>query len=322
MDTPPLAKSRKPSQAVTIPGLSIRHKGENLETVFSGLSEVQLLITQPHMEVLEGRLHEGARLTLHPPVDHEAHVTEAYYLLEGNLRCDLASGSVTVGPGDWLITERLEEATIFSALSPVRFFCLSSKPMFHEVSSTLSVLKRLAVEVESKDGYTAEHCERLQSFSYATGRELGLSHHRLYMLDYGAYLHDLGKVKVPLEILQKPAKMTPEEWVVIKQHPTFGREMLDQTFMKSCGVIVEQHHERMDGSGYPYGLCGDNILTESYIVAVADTYDAMTTDRSYRKALPQSVAFDEIRKYADIHYPKDVTEAFFSAIRRLERRFI
>lgn len=319
VDAATLVKPRRPTQAASLPGLSVRHRGESLETVFSGLGEIRLLIAQQHMEVLEGRLAQGARLTLHPSVDHSGQSTEAYYLLEGSLRCDLPSASVTVGPGDWLITDQLEEPTIFSAQTDVRFFCLSSRAMFHEVSDTLSELKRLAVEVETKDGYTADHCERLQTLAYATGRELGLPHHRLYLLDYGAYLHDVGKVRVPVEILQKPAKLTPDEWRIINQHPTFGREMLEKTFMKSSGSIVEQHHERFDGSGYPFGLSRDDILIESYIVAVADTYDAMTTDRSYRRALPQAEACEEIRKYAGVHYPKDITRAFFSAIKKLER---
>ncbi len=319
MNTVTGAKPRRRTQAASIPGLSIRRRGESLETVFSGLGELRLLIAQQHMEVLEGRLNQGGRLTLHPPTDSTGQPTEAYYLIKGRLRCDLASGSATVGPGDWLITEHLEEPTIFSAQTDVRFFCLSSQPIFHEISDALSELKRLAVEVETKDGYTADHCERLQTLAYATGRELGLPHHRLYLLDYGAYLHDVGKVRVPVEILQKPAKLTPDEWRIINQHPTFGREMLEKTFMKSSGSIVEQHHERFDGSGYPFGLSADEVLVESYIVAVSDTYDAMTTNRPYRSALPQAEAFEEIRRYAGVHYPKDITRAFFSAIKKLER---
>ena len=99
-----------------------------------------------------------------------------------------------------------------------------------------------------------------------------------------------------------------------------GCEVLNATFLKEAGIVVEQHHERMDGSGYPYGLSGKDILTESYIVAVADTYDAMTTDRPYRKALSDEVAFEEIRKYAGVHFPKEVIDAFFAAVEVLGER--
>ena len=165
-----------------------------------------------------------------------------------------------------------------------------------------------------KDGYTADHCRRLQRLGCATGQQLGLSQAELYRLDFGSLLHDVGKVKVPVEILQKSGKLTPEEWTIIKQHPTMGCEVLNATFLKEAGIVVEQHHERMDGSGYPYGLSGKDILTESYVVAVADTYDAMTTDRPYRKALSDEVAFEEIRKYGGVHYPREVVDAFFAAV--------
>ena len=176
----------------------------------------------------------------------------------------------------------------------------------------------LAVEVELKDGYTADHCSRLQALSYATDQELGLSSTELYRLNYGAYLHDLGKVTVPIEILQKPAKLTAEEWTIMKRHPTTGREMLAATVLGDVGPLVEQHHERFDGSGYPYGLVGDDILPGAYIIAVADTYDAMTTDKVYRKDLGPKVSFAELTKYAGIHYAKEVVEAFFAAVKRTE----
>jgi HD-GYP domain-containing protein (c-di-GMP phosphodiesterase class II) len=137
-------------------------------------------------------------------------------------------------------------------------------------------------------------------------------------LEFGAYFHDVGKIHIPLSILNKPAKLEPSEWEVIKKHPIFGRELLDNTFIKEAGVIVEQHHERIDGSGYPYGLSGDEVLIEASIVAVADTYDAMTTDRPYRQALPQEVALEEIRKYIGIHYSKEVVRAFVSALNLIE----
>ena len=190
--------------------------------------------------------------------------------------------------------------------------------MFHHISHELNELRRLAVDIEIADGYTADHCERLQRLSYATGRELGLSQTELYGLDFGAYLHDVGKVKVPTSILQKPGKLDAEEWLVIKQHPTFGREMLSSTFMREASTIVEQHHERLDGSGYPYGLAGGEILVQAAIVAVADTYDAITTDRPYRRASPPADALAEIERLAGIQHPREVVRAFRSAVTRLE----
>ena len=307
VDNPILTQSHK--------GLTVRRRGEYVETVSTKAADVRLLTAHSQVEVVEVSLKKGMRLTLTPAGE----ALETYYVLSGRLSCSLPFGPRLLKEGDYVITQALEEPAILSALADVRLLYVTSKPQFHEISQHLSQLRELAVEVESKDGYTADHCDRLQALSYATGQELGLSTSRLRLLDYGAYLHDVGKLNVPLTILQKPSALSPEEWGVVKQHPTSGRELLDKTFMKEAGVIVEQHHERLDGSGYPYGLSGDELLIEAAIVAVADTYDAMTTDRPYRRALSQGEAFEEIRKYAGVHYPKEVIKAFFSAIKKLQR---
>ena len=293
-------------------GLSIRKKGESLETVSSKAIEVQLLAAGQGVEIHQSVLYKGKRITFVP----SGETLETYYILEGQLRCDSASGSVNVGAGDYLVAESLAESYTLLAQTDVRFLYFTSRPTFHEISQELGELMRLAVEVEVKDGYTAEHCRRLQVLSYAAGQELGLTQDRLYLLDYGAYLHDVGKVKVPAHILQKPSALTRAEWALMKKHPIFGRELLEKTYLKRAGTIVEQHHERFDGSGYPYALSKDNILLESYIVAVADTYDAMTTDRPYRRASSPEHAFAELRKYAGIYYPKEVVRAFISVVRK------
>ena len=293
-------------------GLSIRKKGESLETVSSKAIEVQLLVAGSGLEIHQGRLNQGKRITLVP----SGKAVETYYILEGQLRSDAAAGSIDVGTGDYLVTESLTESYTLLAQTDVRFLYFTSQPTFHEISEELGDLMRLAVEVEVKDGYTAEHCRRLQVLSYAAGQELGLAQDRLYLLDYGAYLHDVGKVKVPANILRKPSTLTQAEWALVKKHPTFGRELLEKTYLKRAGIIVEQHHERLDGSGYPHALSGEGVLVESYIVAVADAYDAMTTDRPYRRAAPPEQAFAELRKYAGIYYPKEVVSAFISVITR------
>ncbi len=295
-------------RANTPPGLTFYQRGESLERVASKAVEVQLLVSGQGTEVLEGVLGQGERMTL----VSTGRAVETYYILEGTLR----HGSAKLGAGDYIVTSGLSEATTLSASSEVRFLYITTQPIFHRLSQELSQLMRLAVDVEVRDGYTAEHCERLQTLAYATGQELGLSSERLHLLDYGAYLHDIGKIKVPLEILQKPAALNASEWQIVKQHPTFGRELLETTFLSDAGTIVEQHHERLDGSGYPHGLAGDDILVESSIVAVADTYDAMTTDRPYRRALRPEEAFRELERYAGHHYPKEVVAAFVSALGR------
>ena len=305
-----IAETLDTPQGVTPQGIHIRRAGECLERATSLALEVRLLSTSATAEVIEGTLRTGQRLTLAPSEG----ALETYYILSGELSTPEGQ---TLGAGDHIVVQSFGEVVTFAAQREVRFLFVSSVPQFHEIRGELCELRELAVEVELKDGYTSDHCRRIQHLSYATGQALGLSAEQLYRLDYGAYFHDVGKLEVPEEILQKPGKLTPEEWCVIKEHPRAGYNILKGTYLEAAGKIVEQHHERFDGSGYPYGLRGDDILTEAYIVAVADTFDAMTTDRPYRKALSAEVAFTEIRKYAGIHYPVEVVEAFFRAVTQL-----
>ena len=300
-------------------GITVHTKHESIETVSSQVGQARLLSAAQGVEIVEITLAKAGRMFLQPPPEPSSTTLETYYVLGGSLQLSCDSGSLPLGAGDSIVLSELQDGAALLALTDVQILYVTTQPFFHEISDFTQRLMALAVEVELKDGYTADHCRRLQTLSYATGQELGLSSGELYRLNYGAYLHDLGKVRIPLEILQKPAKLTSEEWLVMKGHPTFGREMLVTTLLDDVGPLVEQHHERFDGSGYPYGLAKDEVVPGAYIVAVADTYDAMTTDRVYRKALSPEVSFAELTKYAGTHYPKEVVKAFFSAVKRVEQ---
>ncbi len=292
-------------------GLTIRRQGESLETVSSKLGDFKLLNNHANFEITQIDLKPDARLTLTPA----GTTTETFFVLSGKLTYSSGEDQQALLKGDYIVTKSLTEPAILTALNKTSLLYITEQAQFHTISEDLNELRKLAVEIELKDGYTADHCLRLQNLSYTIGQELGLKAGKLHLLDYGAYLHDVGKIRVPLSILNKPAKLSAEEWEVIKKHPIYGRELLEQTFMNEAGTIVEQHHERSDGSGYPYGLSGDEILIESSIVAVADTFDAMTTDRPYHKASTQAEAIAELREYAGVHYPKEVVKAFCSALK-------
>lgn len=294
-------------------GLTVRQRGEYVEKVSSKSADVGLLSVHPQVEVTEINLNCDMRLTLTPA----GTAVETFYVIAGRIGCMLSSGLQILEPGDYIVTETLEEPTFLVAITTAKLLYVTSKPQFHSFSENLNELRQLAVEVESKDGYTAEHCERIHALSFATGQALALDSNSLFLLEFAAYLHDVGKISIPLTVLNKPSKLSSEEWTIVKKHPTVGRELLDKTFMKEAGRIVEQHHERLDGSGYPYGFSNNEVMVEAAIIAVVDTYDAMTTNRPYRKALSQEEAFNEIRKYSGIHYSKEVVQAFFAAVKKL-----
>ncbi len=150
--------------------------------------------------------------------------------------------------------------------------------------------------VEADDGYTGEHCKSVVRLAIEVGRHLRLDSDQCRNLEFGALLHDVGKVAIPKEIINKPGKLDPHEWTIIKTHTVEGQRMLDRVggFMRTVGLIVRSHHERWDGGGYPDGLWGEEIPLESRIITCCDSWNAMRTTRPYRKALPHHVAVEEL----------------------------
>ena len=139
--------------------------------------------------------------------------------------------------------------------------------------------------VEADDGYTGEHSSGVVRLCLEVADQLGLDAEQKRNLEFGALLHDVGKIAIPKEIINKPGKLDEHEWKIIKTHTVEGQKLLDTVggFMREVGLIVRSHHERWDGGGYPDGLAGEAIPLESRIVSCCDTWNAMRTDRSYRK---------------------------------------
>jgi len=169
----------------------------------------------------------------------------------------------------------------------------------------------LAEAVEKRDPYTGGHLHRVVAYSLLLGRELGLDAEALESLALGATLHDIGKIGVPDHVLLKPAKLNDEEAVAMRRHPEDGAEIVSRIeSLHEILPIVRSHHERIDGRGYPDGLAGDDIPLAARIVAVADTFDAMTTSRPYRTALAHDIAAQEIVGHGGVQHCAKVVAAF------------
>ena len=172
-------------------------------------------------------------------------------------------------------------------------------------------LKALTTALETRDLETHGHSERVVSFSLRLGREMKLDRDALRSLEFGALLHDIGKIGVPDAILRKPAQLTTEEWTKMRLHPLLGRQILQGIeFLEGAARVVAEHHERWDGTGYPQGLRGAEIDLNARIFAVADAFDVMTSDRVYRAARPYEVAATELREFAGRQFDPQVIAAF------------
>lgn len=185
------------------------------------------------------------------------------------------------------------------------------KQLTEQLERTENILFTLAAAVEAKDPYTEGHLRRLEKFAGETAAALELSPRLSTIIRYGALLHDIGKIGVPDAILNKPGPLTPDEVEIIQQHPVIGericRPLRDGA---EIGPIVRGHHEWWDGTGYPDKLAGDAIPLGSRVIAVADAFDAMTTDRPYRKALTSGEAWETLWQGADSQWDRTVIEAF------------
>ncbi|TQL20281.1 HD-GYP domain-containing protein [Streptomyces sp. SLBN-134] len=180
-----------------------------------------------------------------------------------------------------------------------------------------ATIRALVQAVDIKDGYTRGHSERVGQASMMIARELGLDDDRVEVLRFAGILHDVGKLGVPTRLLTKNGPLTPEERRVIELHPEYGHEMVRGiSFLGEARAAVLHHHERLDGSGYPYGLAGSQIPESARVVAVADAFDAMTSTRSYSRARPVPVALEELRRCAGAHFDPRMVAALVRAIGR------
>ncbi len=182
-------------------------------------------------------------------------------------------------------------------------------------SAYLGAIRALAAALDARDPYTAGHSERVSTLSVMMGRMMNLEAGTLEVVRLGALLHDIGKIGVGDDILRKNGPLTPEEFEQIKRHPALGARILRQVpFLAPHLPIVELHHERPDGRGYPFGLRGDDIPLDARIVHVADAFDAMTSARAYRAALPASVAFAELQRFSGTQFDPACVEALLAAM--------
>ena len=179
----------------------------------------------------------------------------------------------------------------------------------------LDTVQTLRYTVEAKDPYTRGHSDRVSAFSVLLGKELGVSSEDLKTLEIGGLFHDIGKIGIPDSILLKEAKLTDDEYSQIKNHPSIGAHILCNAIVfQNILPIVKHHHERFDGNGYPSKLVGEQIPYLARIAAVADSFDAMTSKRTYRNAMLIEDVKQEIKRCSGTQFDPNIAEAFLNIL--------
>lgn len=212
-------------------------------------------------------------------------------------------------------TFREKELELFQMLANQVAIAIENARLMEDLRQTFfDTAEALAEAIEKRDPYTGGHTKRVTDYSLAASEYLGMSHDELDLLKLSAILHDIGKIGVEDRVLRKQAALNEEEFALMKAHPMMGAEIMEHVEkLKDVIPGMKYHHEKFNGKGYPEGLKESDIPLTARIISVADTFDAMTSDRPYRKGLADEVAIEELKKFAGIQFDPDVVKAFIEA---------
>lgn len=300
--------------------LFITKNGKYIDKFTLSTSELRLLAAGDGVEIMTQSINEGVMFRVTPAA--KSHTLEFFYVLEGELEYQAVDSDDVkkMNSGDSFSAQNLGKDYTFKTMSNCQLLYVSSEPVFHMIGDQMKDLHRLNAELESKDSYTKGHSERVHNYSIEIATEMGLNRESMLQVAFAALFHDIGKIDVPAEILKKGDALNDEEYLVIKDHPTKGANLIKKVKYKDVSKIVAQHHERLDGSGYPKGLTEDEICLEARIIAIADAYDAMTTDRPYRKGWEQERAISELKKWSGVTYDAEVVSAFERYLKKKNKK--
>lgn len=235
-------------------------------------------------------------------------VFEFFYILSGSLILHTSKGEEYLNQNDSFYVENLSKTVRLSSKEHTKLLYVANMPMYDALADFNGDFQELADRVEEKDIYTRGHGKRVMHYAIAIAEKLGLGSISTENLVVASLFHDVGKCCMPDEILKKAGSLTREELRLVVRHPVDTRKLLEPKFGKDVAIIAQSHHERMDGSGYPYGLKGGELSIEARIIAVADSFDAITSARTYNKPRSFEDAADELCGLSR-QYDKNVTGA-------------
>ncbi len=286
--------------------------GSYIDRVVRGSYQGQLIAEANQFDIMRHVFPE--RFTFCLTIPEDQHEFECFYLLEGELKYLDSDSETILTSGDYISRHLIQDIAYFEAQTEVIMLAFSAPGAFNVLREETKEFYEMAKQIEAAE-YVDGHCRRIQRWAGQVGDKLGLSNEQIANTLFAAFFHDLGKAKVPKDILQKKTPLTHEEWALMKQHPTWGRQMLEENEMLCVtGPIVEQIHENVDGSGYPFGLRDEAICLEAKIISVTEAYDAMMMDRPYRHPFVQSEAIEQLKQGIDTLFDSSVVAAFIEVL--------
>ena len=223
-------------------------------------------------------------------------------------------GTITLANKGDLSSFKEQDLELLTTIAAQASVAIKNVHLYEDQQTTyLNTMQALVSAVEASDPYTRGHSERVTRYAQILGRQLNLSSDAFKRLERASILHDIGKIGIDVAVLHKEGVLSASDVDILQQHPLIGTRILEPiSFLGTVRQIIAQHHERYDGMGYPFRVKGDDILLEARIIAVVDTYDAMTSDRPYRKALSHEIAVAEIKKYSGTQFDPYVADAMLT----------
>lgn len=287
-------------------GLHVCRKNEYLEKSAQENGSISLLAKGHNNEIMRQIIKKGNMAYINPGNSDE--LLEFLYILNGSITLHVNDEKLILETGDYFYVNKLKELVQFETNDDTELMYFSSQPVFFNISKRLNDLRDIAKKSQEKDLYTHDHGARVQHYAVIIANKLDLPKEKIENIFFASLFHDIGKIEVPDYVLNKPGKLTDEEMEFIKRHPITGMEMVNDTYYEDLSKIILQHHEWINGEGYPNGIKGDQICIEARIISVADAYDALTTDRSYRKGFTAQKAVEILKSESGWKYDPEVLE--------------
>lgn len=234
---------------------------------------------------------------------------KCYYVLSGT--CKLLDTNEILNSGDLIICNQLKQVVSIQAIEKTEILIVTTHYSSYETIKKSNIkLDHLLTEIQLKDHYTKVHCENVHGLTKKMALSLGYVSEKLYAITKAAMYHDIGKIDIEDSILNKPSQLTEEEYLHIQKHVENAKRFIIDNYNDYIYQIISQHHERLDGTGYPKGLLGEEIMEEAKIIAICDSYDAMTSNRVYQTSKSREEALSELKMLAGIQYDAYLVDVF------------
>ncbi|NBG86942.1 HD-GYP domain-containing protein [Isachenkonia alkalipeptolytica] len=277
-----------------------------------GTAEIINKYKDPVMEVNVYILKKDGNFHLSPPKNPQG--MKSYFIEEGRLYSMETKAYHDMG--SMIILNPKDELFNVTAIKDTYLLVHSLQDDSYEATEkNFKHIHDILVQIQRKDAYTHDHSQRVYKLSRSMAEKLDFRGAALQNLLWAAKYHDIGKVFVPDEILNKPGALTKEEFETMQEHTTMGRDLILQYFNQETYEIICQHHERLDGSGYPQNLRNEEIRKEAKILAICDSFDAMTTDRVYKKGKTKREAIEELKSLKNRKYDEELLKLFIEVLK-------